>query len=334
MPAVIIRYQIDLKTQDGRRIEARIDPEQKTSTRIPVRERGSYSGLFDFLLIEDVFGFFQYQRAIRADAGPRLIATIESRVPIETKEALASGTIHRESAVLRNTDDFTENKPYQPGDDPRRINWKLFSHVGELFIREIEKEPPPRAKFAIVVDGSVDPRLFAFDEGRKGIDILCAYALGLALRLLERGFEVHFGANGRPAVSGNSAAAARCFGEVASFPMADAPALSAIEDPGTRIILFALPRLFNEEAEIAGPSLNHFIRGRSPISPPIEILFFYPGEADIPIAKRNVVERMVFQEPNKKRVGFSRKDKMREAGHLCVSFFLKQGGVDARLLET
>ena len=47
-----------------------------------------------------------------------------------------------QSIVKVNSTDFFENRKYYPGDDTRRINWKIFAHSGELHIREVEKIPP------------------------------------------------------------------------------------------------------------------------------------------------------------------------------------------------
>ena len=47
-----------------------------------------------------------------------------------------------QSVVKVNSTDFFENRKYYPGDDTRRINWKIFAHSGELHIREVEKIPP------------------------------------------------------------------------------------------------------------------------------------------------------------------------------------------------
>ena len=40
---------------------------------------------------------------------------------------------------MQNSTDLFDNRKYYPGDDPRRINWKIFSHIGELQIRQAER---------------------------------------------------------------------------------------------------------------------------------------------------------------------------------------------------
>ncbi|HPO49648.1 MAG TPA: DUF58 domain-containing protein [Spirochaetota bacterium] len=41
-----------------------------------------------------------------------------------------------------NSTDFFDNRKYYPGDDVRRMNWKVFAHINELCIRQEEKIPP------------------------------------------------------------------------------------------------------------------------------------------------------------------------------------------------
>ncbi len=41
--------------------------------------------------------------------------------------------------TLQTSMDFFDNRKYYPGDDPRRINWKVYAHINELQIRQAEK---------------------------------------------------------------------------------------------------------------------------------------------------------------------------------------------------
>src|SRR6478735_12323497 len=36
--------------------------------------------------------------------------------------------------------EFSQYRPYRPGDDPRRVDWKLYSRSGRYFVREAEGE--------------------------------------------------------------------------------------------------------------------------------------------------------------------------------------------------
>src|ERR1043165_9878305 len=48
--------------------------------------------------------------------------------------------------------EFSQYRGYRPGDDPRRVDWKLFSRSGRYFVREAEGERSVTVR--IVVDAS------------------------------------------------------------------------------------------------------------------------------------------------------------------------------------
>ena len=58
----------------------------------------------------------------------------------------------------RRSDELLETRRYVPGDDVRRLNWKLLAHAGELFLRLGEETPPPRARLLAVLDTTERPR--------------------------------------------------------------------------------------------------------------------------------------------------------------------------------
>lgn len=48
--------------------------------------------------------------------------------------------------------ELTDLRKYYPGDDMRRLNWKLFAHSGEFFLRIPEETPPPYADIYLWID--------------------------------------------------------------------------------------------------------------------------------------------------------------------------------------
>lgn len=56
--------------------------------------------------------------------------------------------------------EFQQYRSYQPGDDPRRLDWKLYSRSGRYFIREAEVERDVTLR--LVVDASAS---MAYSEG-------------------------------------------------------------------------------------------------------------------------------------------------------------------------
>lgn len=84
--------------------------------------------------------------------------------------------------------EFAQYRGYEPGDEPRRIDWKLFARSDRYFVRESERDSPLTAW--IVVDASasmgladgVDPSTTKLDDAR----LLAACVLELAVRQGER----------------------------------------------------------------------------------------------------------------------------------------------------
>src|SRR6059036_3651661 len=48
--------------------------------------------------------------------------------------------------------EFTEHRPYQPGDEPRYLDWKILARADRLFVKQFEQETNLRAM--ILVDAS------------------------------------------------------------------------------------------------------------------------------------------------------------------------------------
>jgi uncharacterized protein (DUF58 family) len=82
---------------------------------------------------------------------------------------------HRSSRLGRSPE-FTEYRSYRPGDDLRRLDWKLYGRTDRLFLRIADDHAALRT--ALVLDASASMRFPA--EGRGKWEHACAIALGLA----------------------------------------------------------------------------------------------------------------------------------------------------------
>jgi hypothetical protein len=198
------------------------------------------------------------------------------------------------------TDDLIDHRPYIPGDDPRRINWKLYSHgpANSLFVREGETEPPPHSELLILVDTETDPALYSREQGRAAVDLLCEQALAIALDFASRGMDVLVGYTSGALTGGDGEDLARAMAGPASIMRGGrrGPPLGGAEDlpmadRGTCIL--ALPRTNGETgaldrflarraglgvADGAAPSgSNGPARPSGVSSAPCEIIFIYPA---------------------------------------------------------
>jgi hypothetical protein len=175
-PAILARYMMRLETLDGRVLEA-VFPQDflaGKSAAVIGEARGAYFGERDYLFIGDVFGFFKIKIKTLARYGERLFVypAIDREEPAEIPRRDGNG--HTVKTALVPNDDLIEQRQYVPGDDPRRINWKLYGHAGELFVREGEKRGQPLPDITVVIDTRTAPDK---KNKRETADDLCRRAL-------------------------------------------------------------------------------------------------------------------------------------------------------------
>lgn len=51
--------------------------------------------------------------------------------------------------------EFAENRPYNPGDDPRYIDWKMLARSDRVYVKQYEEETNLRANLLVDVSGSM-----------------------------------------------------------------------------------------------------------------------------------------------------------------------------------
>ncbi|MFW5785750.1 MAG: DUF58 domain-containing protein [bacterium] len=64
--------------------------------------------------------------------------------PIPFTRGADSGGERLVTPIRRRTDELLETRRYVPGDDIRRVNWKMYARWGELLVRIGEEAPPPQ----------------------------------------------------------------------------------------------------------------------------------------------------------------------------------------------
>lgn len=114
-----------------------------------VPHRGVYTSRF---LEIDVFDFLGFSRSFL-----RIPLKESLRVyPERFEGSLDSRASEDEKNIEFNqnrviSDELLEVKKYYPGDDHRKLNWKIYAHTGELFVRRGEETPPPESNFCFVI---------------------------------------------------------------------------------------------------------------------------------------------------------------------------------------
>jgi len=201
LPGVLVRCRLLLATKDGRRIAHDFNPnDSEGSGKSPhffmVEKRGAYFSAYDEFAVFDVFGFFRFVFMLSSGANARLLASPGAAQEPLAVHARAGESNQQPEFSFQRTDNLIDHRPYIPGDDPRRINWKLYGHGGGLFVREGEREPPPHSNIVIMVDCEYDPSLYKLQEAGRGIDVLCENAMAAAQACMESGMDVLIGYTG------------------------------------------------------------------------------------------------------------------------------------------
>ena len=156
--------------------------------------RGVYRGR-TAAVAGDAFGFWHSRREL-----PGILETAALPEPSAAAAAVPRGSGGQRADVsdrrIRGEDRF-DSRPYLPGDDPRRLHWKLYARFGDLFVRPGDLSPPPRKTVRILLD-TERPAWLAGEAGDYYLDRIVSAALGYARYLEDRGLEVRLSAPGLP----------------------------------------------------------------------------------------------------------------------------------------
>jgi hypothetical protein len=272
-PGILLRYEMSLVTKDGRTIHHSFDPDALLQglSVFPVPERGAYYSVYDGFIIADAPGFFYRSIPIPQDSSPRLLVSpgiAETCIPLHIHPG---GTLQQQRPHFLRSDNLIDHRPYMPGDDPRRLNWKLYGHAGDLFVREGEPEPPPHSRLLILVDTQSDDALYTPQAACRGVDLLCENAMALAIGYADRGMDLSIGYTGGEIHEGSPGELAVVLAYPAALPLSGPEALPIPEDTG--ILILALPRSLGIES-----ALDRFLQQRG-ARQGVDIVFLYEGSA-------------------------------------------------------
>lgn len=90
------------------------------------------------------------------------------------------GGLHRAPAFGATTD-FAEHRAYLPGDDPRRVDWRLYGRTDRLHVREYEADTNTSVTVLLDVSRSMD-----YARGGRTTKLTYARMLGASLLWLAR----------------------------------------------------------------------------------------------------------------------------------------------------
>jgi uncharacterized protein (DUF58 family) len=172
-------------------------PPGTSQTRLTFRaiHRGVYEGTGAVMEVHDVLGLtahrLRFPRQDRLTVFPALRPARELLGLVERTDEAAV-----DSRKRRRSEELLEARKYYPGDDVRRLNWKVFAHLDELFLRIGEEVPPPESRILFVLDTTSNP-LVPRAAASDYLDALVGSCASVMAHLLERGLEVTFSRPGR-----------------------------------------------------------------------------------------------------------------------------------------
>jgi uncharacterized protein (DUF58 family) len=150
--------------------------------------RGTYASSDAVLEARDILGFTRHRLLVplreRLTVFPRLQGD-EALSPFMEQADESSADARRR----RRSEELLEARKYYPGDDMRRLNWKVFAHLNELFLRIGEEVPPPESRILVVLDCTTNP-LLPSAAAAGYLDTLVSSCASLMAALIDKRIEV------------------------------------------------------------------------------------------------------------------------------------------------
>jgi uncharacterized protein (DUF58 family) len=174
----------------------------RVSVRFRAPARGSYTAAAALVCARDILGLASCPLVVETESSVKVLPRmVEMQRPLPVHQE--GGEALRRETRRRRSEELLEVRKYFPGDDVRRLNWKVFAHAGELFLRVGEETPPPESRFLLILDATENP-LVPPAVSADYLDSLVEAAAAAMKALLGRGAEIQLWMPG--------AAAARSFG--------------------------------------------------------------------------------------------------------------------------
>jgi uncharacterized protein (DUF58 family) len=152
--------------------------------------RGRYQSREIRIVLSDLLGFTRWPVSYPLAEQLRVFPAVQ---PEEARRPprLEGGQEENLGRRRWRSEELLEVRKYFPGDDIRKVHWKVFAHTSELFLRIGEEIPPPESRFFVVLDTApteaVPPRI-----GSDYLDVLVENCAAILMEVLSRGYQVYF----------------------------------------------------------------------------------------------------------------------------------------------
>ena len=151
--------------------------------------RGRYFYKRQYLNIRDFAGFFAAAYTQPPCLSVPYIVVQPALSPQKTVfPDLRSRTVNDLPSQER-THELYESRPYFPGDDPRKIHWKLYAHTNTLSIKLGAFEPPPVKRLTIYIEEPVCTKKKEQAWVASIFDVFIGRLSGVIIELLNTGIQ-------------------------------------------------------------------------------------------------------------------------------------------------
>ncbi len=156
LPSINAFFNFIFFTEAGNALSRKLHLETKlnsinSSIQFPNEKRGFFFINNEYIELNDIANFFSFKIHITKKHINEIIIPPKQKEtkPLKLSKINKKNSEHKN--IIRRNDELYDTRPYFPGDDTRKINWKLYAHTQELNIRQGDFSPPPEDFFTIFI---------------------------------------------------------------------------------------------------------------------------------------------------------------------------------------
>ncbi|PIE98484.1 MAG: hypothetical protein CR988_03015 [Treponema sp.] len=160
-PGCSVQYVFDFRTEESEAsasTECIVNLRRNSESEVfAPKKRGKYFCKYKFLRIIDIAHCYEFilpQSDIKNLPAYFVFPRPKRKKHFLNPPLLFADDINKKKTMQRN-DELYDVRQYFPGDDTRKINWKVYAHLNDLTIRQGEFLPPPQKRFSVFVDSPV-----------------------------------------------------------------------------------------------------------------------------------------------------------------------------------
>ena len=152
--------------------------------------RGCYQSREVRIVVSDLLGFTRFPIELSLAEQLRVYPAVQPEAAKKPR-SFEGGREENRGRRQRRSQELLEVRKYFPGDDIRKVHWKVYAHTSQLFLRIGEETPPPESRFLVILD-SAPTTAVAQRIQADYLDVLVEVCAATILDVLARGYQVFF----------------------------------------------------------------------------------------------------------------------------------------------